>query len=80
MKKVLVVVLGVVLAVWGWLVGGLLACASFFLFWFIAANPDGNGSLSSEEWMIVLLLASMSILSLVLPSVAAGFLVRYAVK
>jgi hypothetical protein len=71
MNKVLMI-LGAVLAVG---VGCLFACASLFMFGFIAFNPDGNG-VSGGDWVIILLPALMSVLSFV----AAVFLVRYAVK
>lgn len=59
-------VLAVLLFVVGSLVGGAFACAALFLWFFIAFNPDGNGTLSGDEWRVVLVLASMSVLSFVL--------------
>ena len=47
------------------LVGALLACASLVSFWFIAGNPDGNGTLSLGEWVAVLFFVSLSIISFV---------------
>jgi hypothetical protein len=71
MNKALMI-LGAVLAVG---VGCLFACASLFMFAFVAFNPDGNG-VSGGDWVIILLPALMSILSFV----AAVFLVRYAAR
>ena len=79
-KKVRAVVLAVVLFVVGSLIGGAFACAAPFLWFFIAFNPDGNGTLSGDEWRVVLVLASMSVLSFVLSLAVALLLWRGAEK
>lgn len=45
------------------LIGCLLACASLLLLLWLIGNPDGNGTLSVREWVMVLFPASMSVLS-----------------